>query len=87
MVGGFLARKRRKELESLTTKLRAVNAELRKQREEDMHVCEADVEAEAMRSYRAALEVALDKPSAGHPIEDYGTSENTLAGARREVDV
>ena len=85
-VGGFLARRRRRELETLTVKLRNVNAELRRQREEDLHVCEADGDAEAMRSYRAALEVALDAPpSEHHPLEDYGTNESTLAGARREV--
>lgn len=50
-----------------------------------MHVCEADGDAEAMRSYRAALEVALDAPSAAHPIEAYGPGEQSIAGARREV--
>ena len=84
-VGGFLARRRRRELETLTEKLRNVNAELRRQREEDLHVCEADGDIEAMRSYRAALEVALEAPSEQHPLEDHGTSESTLAGARREV--
>eukprot|EP00210_Caulerpa_lentillifera_P009650 g9206.t1 len=83
-VGGLLARKRRHELELLTQKLRRVNFELRKQREMDLHVCEADGDAEAMRSYRAALEVALDAPSAAHPIEAYGPGEQSIAGARRE---
>jgi len=83
-VGGLLARRRRRELESLTLKLRNVNVELRRQREGDLHVCEADGDAEAMRSYRAALEVALETPAATHPIENYGTAESAIAGARRE---
>jgi len=52
-----------------------------------LHVCEADGDAEAMRSYRAALEVALDAPSAAHPIEAYGPGEQSIAGARREVNL
>lgn len=83
--GGWLARKRRHELEVLSTKLRSVNAELRKQREADLHVCEADGDAEAMRSYRAALEVALETTSNSHPIQNFGMNENKLSRTRREV--
>ncbi|GMH44019.1 hypothetical protein BSKO_11953 [Bryopsis sp. KO-2023] len=87
IVGGVLARGRRVQLEKMNVKLREVNSELRKRRDQDTHVCEADAEAEAMKSYKAALEMAMDAPAAAHPIEGYGREGYSLAQARREFSL
>jgi len=84
VVGGFLARKRRFDLEQLNLKLRQINYELRKKTDQDVHVCEADAEVESVRAYKAALEMALDAPAAAHPIEAYGPEGYSLAEARRD---
>ena len=54
---------------------------------QDTHVCEADAEVEAIKSYRAALEVALEAPAAPHPVEAYGPEGYSLAEARRDVSM
>lgn len=50
----------------------------------ETHVCEAS-ESEGLRAYKTALEVALDAPSAPHPVEEFGPEGYSLAQARREV--
>jgi len=83
-VGGFLANRRRTEMRVLTETLRNVNRELRRQREDDLHVCEADADFEALRSYMAAVEAAQKPGSSDRPIKDYGMKDAHLSGVKRE---
>lgn len=86
IVGGALARKRRLELESLNSRLRVINAQLRGRMEpEEALVCSVDSEQEAARAYREALESALGAPSAAHPVEGFGSEGYSLAQARRQL--
>ena len=78
-MGGILARKRRLELLGLNQRLRQINSELRKRTAEEDPVCSADAEAEAMRTYKLALESAMGGPSAAHPVEGFGDDNLSLA--------
>jgi tetratricopeptide (TPR) repeat protein len=78
VVGGILARKRRKQLEETNVKLRKINQELRRKNEK--------AAPDEIATYKTALERSLGAPSAAHPIESYGSLKVSLARARRQVE-
>lgn len=78
IVGGILARKRRKQLEETNLKLRKINQELRRKNEE--------AAPDDLSTHKTALERSLGAPSAAHPVESYGSLKVSLARARRQVE-
>ncbi|KAL4529216.1 hypothetical protein Ndes2437A_g03725 [Nannochloris sp. 'desiccata'] len=78
IVGGILARKRRKQLEETNLKLRKINQELRRKN--------AEAAPDDLAMYKTALERSLGAPSAAHPVEAYGSLKLSLARARRRVE-
>lgn len=83
-VTGTLARRRRQQMDGLVEKLRAINAELMRQREAAAAAA-AEGGAAGGGGYRTALEKTLDAPSAAHPVEEYGGMRASLARAQRQI--
>ncbi|DBA72208.1 TPA: hypothetical protein ACH3X2_010604 [Trebouxia sp. C0005] len=84
-VGGWLARQRRLELENTNRKLRHINTALRRRQTEDDDADALSSSLEAVQASRTAMESALARPSAAHPIEGYGSDNLSLAKARRQI--
>lgn len=82
-VTGLLARKRREQIDGINEKLRQINAEMRRQREEAAAASGADVPGALQ--YRTTLERSLEAPSAAHPTESFGDLKLSLARARRQI--
>ncbi|GAB4821511.1 hypothetical protein N2152v2_008557 [Parachlorella kessleri] len=100
VVTGVLARRRREEMEQLNAKLRHINAELRRQREEALRIDGVAEEVPGVGggggsssqaadaewvAYRSTLERSLGAPAAAHPVEAFGDSKLSLAGSRRRI--
>lgn len=89
IVGGTLARRRRRQLETTNEKLRRINAELRRRQEESSEYfvfTDGEERAKAIATYRSALERSVDAPSAAHPTEECGSLKLSLARARRRIE-
>jgi len=92
VVGGAIAHKRKVELSIMNEKLRVINAQLWKQREELQEMKLAESEAKTLQKEenqilqrREALEAAMSAPSAAHPVEGFGPDRSSLAQARRDM--
>jgi len=79
VVGGSLARGRRFEMEAMNTKLRTINGELRRLKDD----AEEELALRVQLASREALEATLNAPSAPHPVEKVG--DGSMAEARREL--
>lgn len=84
-VGGWLARQRRLEVERMNRKLRRINRQLRERKEQEEELVCVATDEEAIKAYRAALQTALEGPSAAHPTEGFGDDNLSLSQARRAL--
>jgi hypothetical protein len=85
VVGGIVARQRRKQLGVLNSQLRQINAQLRARSDEQQQAMNPSSSFPQL-SLRTTLERSLSQPSAAHPIEQISSSSPSMARARQFIN-
>lgn len=87
IVGGIVARQRRKQLGILNSQLRQINAQLRARSDEQQQAFNPSSSSSPQLSLRTALERSMSQPSAAHPIEQISSSSSpSMARARQFIN-